>query len=400
MSGLVFYPLRGLLAFLSLFSFKILYYLAYVLSPLCFYLIPKYRKRALSNLTLAKDLSLTQAQVILIAKQSLFHLLLTALEYGKLYTLKSLHNLACCLNPQATNALLDHSQGVIFFCGHQSNWELLFLDATSRHVGVCIGKPIKNTKLYNFILSIRQKFKGRVIIPKEAYKGCMKALKKGELVGIVGDQGLSESTFTYNCFGRPAHMTTLPALLSLRSGCPIFVATIIRYVGRYEITYTGPLEVDPQDPSAVDKLTLKSLEILDDKIKAHPEQWMWQHNRWKIPYPPFIPKKYRHDAIAVIMPLGQKDFDAELKLLKSVYQGAYLIVFKPHEETLNEPCDELIPYHNLQDCFITHYGPKLLIDKVGIKGIEKHFKKLALFEYIYTPSLHELITIWKQTHAH
>lgn len=392
--------IRSFLYCISFLTLRQIQLLAALLTPFCYRFIPKYRKRALSNLTLAKELNFTVDQVKDISKKSLFHLIVTAFEYGKLYRVNSLTSICHCINPEATDALLDQKKGVIFLCGHQSNWELLFLDATTRHFGTCIGKPIKNKRLYNFILSIREKFLGFVIEPKNAYKGCIKALKNGHFVGIVGDQGLTESSFSYNCFGRKAHMTTLPALLSLRSGAPIYVATIIRDKNNYQITYTGPMSIEPHAQDPLHDLTLQSLHVLDEKIKQHPEQWMWQHNRWKISYKNFIPKKCRHDAIAVILPLLYPQADEELALLKDVYQGAYLIIFKPKNMKLTEDFNEVIDYVEPKDCLIMHYGPKLLIDLADMPSAKRHFKKCALFTYIKTSSITKLITSWKQAHAH
>lgn len=394
MHALSFYLLSGVLRSLSFLSYKGLYRLAKVLAPICYQLIAKYRKRALSNLQLAKELNLSRASIIDISKKSLFHLLLTALEYGKLSKLKTLDGLVSSPFQSEADAILNRHQGVVFFCGHQSNWELLFLDATSRHKGVCIGKPIKNKKLYQFILSIREKFKGRVIIPKDAYKGCLKALKQGELVGIVGDQGLPESSFTYDCLGRRAFMTTLPALLSIRAKAPLFVATIVRHFGLYDITYTGPVEAE-SEVDALSEITLKSLKILDEKIKAHPEQWMWQHNRWKIPYKPFIPKKFRHDAIACIINEDLIDPLDQLNTLYKTYEGAYFIIFMPHRLQLTTNADEIFKYHDVKDCFIDHFGPKLLIDTVGISGIKQHFMNQALFTYVHVPCIKTLIKTWE-----
>jgi len=395
--------IRSFLFIISLLSFKALYRLAYLLTPICYRLIPKYRKRALSNLKLASTLHLNDEQIVKTAKQSLFHLLLTTLEYGKLYRIKTLSSFVSCENPEITDALLDQGQGVIFFCGHQSNWELLFLDATSRHRGLCIGKPIKNRSLYQFILEIRQKFSGQVVVPKEAYKACMKALKRGELVGIVGDQGMPESSFSYSCLGRQASMTTLPALLALRSKCPLVVATIVRYKGHYRISYSPPLYPHENSQTPVENLTKEALKILDEKIALHPEQWMWQHNRWKIAYAPEVPKSYRHDAILLVIPDSNPSFIADIPELKKLYPGAYFIAFVPEKEWINvKPLDldELYPYTKTSQCFITHYGPKMIFDGVGIKGLEKHYKKQALFSYLYAPSLKNLIATWKKTYAH
>lgn len=269
-----------------------------------------------------------------------------------------------------------------------------FLDATTRHDGVCIGKPVKNTYLYRFILSIREKYRGKVIPPKDAYKGCIRGLKQGAFIGIVGDQGLVESSFTYDCLGRAAHMTTLPAILSSRSDCPLYVATIVRKYGFYEISYSGPVT---SESKSIDELTLKSLKILDQKIKKNPEQYMWQHNRWKIAYPSFIPKSYRHDAILVVA--NKKTTNEDLESLQEQYKGAYFMLLKPLELDINISFQETYNYSDTKDCFLDHYGPKLLIDLVGIPGLKKHYMKKALFSYIAPQSISEMIKEWKNLYA-
>ena len=396
MSLVSYFLIRAPLYLLSFLSVSRLHRLAFFLAPTCYRLIPKYRKRALSNLALAKTLNLTTNQIETYALESLGHLLATAFEYGKLYRVHDISSFCTCLNPEASDTLLDQKQGVIFFCGHQSNWELLFLDATSRHKGVCIGKPIKNKKLYEFILGIRQKFKGKVVEPKDAYKACMKALKKGELVGVVGDQGMPDSGFSSLCFGRKAFSTTLPALLALRSSSPLIVATIERSFGQYTITYSDPVEISSDEKDPIYALTEKSLKILNEAIKKNPAQWMWQHNRWKINYPPYVPKAYRHDAIAIIVP-NDSVFISELSEIFETYQGAYFIGFVPSGIKPIKGFDETILYNNTNDCFITHFGPKLIFDGVGIKGLEKHFKKQALFTYCTVSSPKNLIKSWRDS---
>lgn len=398
MQNLTYYLIRFFSYLLSWLSFKAIYRLARILSPFLYCFIAKYRKRALSNLALAKDLKLTREEIIRLSKESLFHLLLTAFEYGKLHQVKRLSSFVKTINDQYSNQLLDQHKGVVFFCGHQSNWELLFLDATSRHKGVCIGKPIKNKKLYAFILAIRQKFKGKVVEPKDAYKACIKALKKGDLVGVVGDQGMPESGFSCSCFGRKAFSTTLPALLSIRSNCPLIVATIERTFGQYIITYSDPIEISKQTSDPVQAITEESLKILNAAIAKNPAQWMWQHNRWKIDYPPFIPKAFRQDAIAIFVP-DNSSFIEEMETIFEIYKGAYVIGFIPENRGSIHGFDETILYKNTSECFIEHFGPKLVFDGIGIPGLEKHFKKLSTFTYCQVSSFKILIQSWKKAYA-
>ena len=78
--------------------------------------------------------------------------MITCLEYAKFAKEKEISRVVICENPEAAQAILNEGKGIIFFCGHQSNWEVLFLEGTSRMPGVAIGRPIKNQKLYDWVL--------------------------------------------------------------------------------------------------------------------------------------------------------------------------------------------------------------------------------------------------------
>ena len=66
------------------------------LGNLCFYTMKNFRKRALSNLALAKDLSLSREQIIQTAKESFQNLVTICLEYPKLDATKKLPGTIRC----------------------------------------------------------------------------------------------------------------------------------------------------------------------------------------------------------------------------------------------------------------------------------------------------------------
>ena len=72
---------------------------------------------------------------------------------------------------------------MIFFCGHQANWETLFIAGNKLFKGIAIGKPIKNILLYKWILSIREKTGGKIVDPKNALKEGLKNLRKVVTLG-------------------------------------------------------------------------------------------------------------------------------------------------------------------------------------------------------------------------
>ena len=127
------YLLFRLLAFpLSLCPFPLLHIMGKTIGLLAFHLIPRYRKRALSNLALATKLNLSRKQIVRTAKESFQSLAITCLEYPKLARSSNLKGLMHCANPNRALALIEDKTGIVFFCAHQANWELFFLDGTQK----------------------------------------------------------------------------------------------------------------------------------------------------------------------------------------------------------------------------------------------------------------------------
>ncbi|WP_442975472.1 lysophospholipid acyltransferase family protein, partial [Salmonella enterica] len=96
---------------------------------------------------------------------------------------KNIAKVARCENSEKADELMANGKPVIFFCGHQSNWEILFLEGTSRMPGVAIGRPIKNEVLYRWITAMREKFGGKMIAPKNAAREGLRGLKRGAFLG-------------------------------------------------------------------------------------------------------------------------------------------------------------------------------------------------------------------------
>ena len=340
---------------LQFLPYSIITQLGKGLGLLIYYGYPKYRKRALSNLALAIDLQLSTSQIVALAKQSMQNLAISTLEYPKLYHENNIAKIASCENPDYAASLIKEGKGVIFFCGHQTNWEILFLEGTSRMPGVAIGRPIKNKPLYEWTLRLREKFGGKIIEPRDAYRASVKALKEGKFLGIVGDQGMPDSGFSSPFLGRDAWTSPLPALLSKRTGCPILVATIRREKGKYIIHYSDPIEFQGD----IESQMLKVLGLFQDSIKARPHEWLWIHNKWKQQLPGRLKKPFRHDSVALLFGDNPEHLTWLAKIRK-LYPREQLTAFVPPDVTvLDAPC-EIKTYTT--NPFIADYRFKLVID--------------------------------------
>jgi KDO2-lipid IV(A) lauroyltransferase len=392
----VTYPCRFL-------PYSYLHKLGKFLGSIAFHFMREYRKRALSNLALANDLALTNEQLIYYAKKSFQNLAINCLEYPKLAQEKDFSKVIRCENPQVAEEIYKQGKGIVFFCGHQSNWEVLFLDGTSRMNGIAIGKTIKNKRLYNWVVSIREKNGGKIIAPRNALKEGLRALRKGFFIGIVGDQGMPDSGYAFPFLGRRAWTSTAPALLAYKTNSPIIFASTRRVKGGYVIRYHDPIHPDLNKPAETEVVCMmdKALTLLQESIKRSPGEWLWQHNRWKQQTTHNLYKRFRQDCICVILP--EKGFSEVILLLttlKEIYPLVFLFLFVPekHRNTKLIDADETIYYQRIEQTLIHDLRFKLIFNFTDYRPIHAHYEKLSAFEVLDFKQIKELASEHVQPH--
>ena len=260
--------------------------------------------------------------------------------------------------------------------------------------GVAIGRPIKNRFLYQWILSIREKFGGKVVPPKNAIKEGMRALKSKKFLGIVGDQGMPDSGFYSLFLGRMAWTSPIPAMLAYKMDCPIIVAITKRIKGKYSIHYSDPIYpcLDETLEEEIKRLMLDALRIFEESIKELPGQWLWMHNRWKQQTLDKIKKRFRHDALAVILPDNLSFLETLLPHLitfREIYPTEFIEVFVPqsHADKIKLPGVEINSYTALDDILVQDYRPKLIFNFTGHHKVSAHFRSLSALEVV---TLHDL----------
>lgn len=381
----------------GLMPYTWLHRLGKLLGFIAFYCMREYRKRALSNLALAKDLAFSKKDLIKIARRSFQNLAINCLEYPRLSREKNFTKVIQCENPEVAQNLYNQGKGVIFFCGHQSNWEVLFLDGTTRMQGIAIGKSIKNKMLYHWIVSIREKNGGKIISPHNAVREGFRALKKGTFIGIVGDQGMPDSGYSFPFLGRRAWTSTAPALLAYKTGSPIVFAATHRVKGGYKIRYSEPIWPDFSKPmeEAVVLMMDQALSLMQNSIRKYPGEWLWQHNRWKQQTLKTLYKRFRQDCICIILPKLEaplRDLLLHLPTLKAIYSADFLTVLAPDNcknMTLID-ADECIYYSDIKETLLDDYRFKLIFNFTDYLPIKYHYERLSAFEVLDLATLKEL----------
>lgn len=222
------------------------------------------------------------------ARQSWENMGRTASEFAKALSLDRAELLKHCLiqNTEKMLSYLKAGKGVIIHLGHLVNWEVVGIAFGAAGLEMCaIARRIKNPYINAWVTALRQRYGGVVIPHKNPFFRSAKALKQGKILGILMDQNMPRGDTFLPFFGRQAATTPITALLSLKTGAPIFPLHVTR--GPDGITAVLEEPIIPSGectPENVDDLLARLNLKLEDWIRQDPGMWLWMHNRWKRSY--------------------------------------------------------------------------------------------------------------------
>jgi KDO2-lipid IV(A) lauroyltransferase len=176
-------------------------------------------------------------------------------------------------------------RGVVALSGHLGNWEVLGAAVAARgyplHVLAARLFDRRSDRLLN---EWRTEHGIRVHRRSEGLGPLLAALRKGEIVGALADQDAPGRAMFVDFFRHPARTPVAPFVLGLRAGAalvPLFIH--LDGEGRHRITVRP--EIVPaghlRGPARLRDLVRRWHDVLEAEIRAHPEQWVWFHRRWK-----------------------------------------------------------------------------------------------------------------------
>jgi len=146
-------------------------------------------------------------------------------------------------------------------------------------------RPADNPYLDRELKAVRERFGNRTIPKRGAARRMLEVLREGSIVGILIDQRVQpKEGIEVPFFGRPALTTPVLARLSLRTGAPVLpVAMFPEPQGKYRLVVHPPIfpPEEAKGEEAVAELTRQYLEVAEQDIRSHPEQWLWMHRRWE-----------------------------------------------------------------------------------------------------------------------
>jgi len=181
--------------------------------------------------------------------------------------------------------LANDGKPALIFAAHLGNWELPAISAATHGLdsAVLYRKP-NIPSIDRWLRETRTANMGELISTSlEAPLKLAEALRRGAHVGMLVDQyyvrGV-EVTF----FGRRTMANPLLARLAQHFDCPIHGVRIVRLADR---TFRGDMtdEIAPARDAQgrVDIAGTMQIitSVVEGWIREHPEQWLWQHRRWR-----------------------------------------------------------------------------------------------------------------------
>lgn len=223
-----------------------------------------------------------------IARASYEHLGRETMEMLRLATMsrEALIERTRTINEDAAMAAVERGRGIVVVAGHLGNWEIGAAMMAARGYAIdVIAKRSANPLFYEQVLSARERLGVGVIDFQRATRQALQSLRAGRSVAFAADQHAGRSGLWVPFFGRAASTYRGPALMALRTGAAMFLSIPLRTPdGTYEITLE-PIEVERTGDMDADVLRLTEVYTgrLEAAVRANPEQYVWQHRRWRTP---------------------------------------------------------------------------------------------------------------------
>lgn len=179
---------------------------------------------------------------------------------------------------------LKAGRGLLLVTAHYGSWELAaqILPFSGFRAAV-VARRVKNPFVNDFVNRVRSTNGIQVILARNAVRESIRWLKEGNILIMLTDHRIIEGGLQVPFFGRNASTTSLPAILALRYSVPVHAVYCEREGEKIVVRFDSKIDFSDltQKEEDIYEATLRISQLLESRIKEHPEMWLWIHNRWK-----------------------------------------------------------------------------------------------------------------------
>jgi len=183
---------------------------------------------------------------------------------------------------ESLNHCLSLKNGVIVLTAHLGNYELA--GAVTSLLGYplsVVALPHKDKRINQFFDDRRESFGMKVIPTGIALKGCLAALKRGDLLALLGDRDFSGSKLKLEMFGKEAYFPRGGAFFASKTEACVVPAFLVRENKNfYHLKFEKPLSVFGEHKDREKSIMRQYISVLERYIKKYPQQWYLFEKYW------------------------------------------------------------------------------------------------------------------------
>jgi len=293
---LVYLVYRAGFALISFFPLYLLFAMGRALGFCGWLLLPKYRQLAFRNIDIAFGADKSPREIRRIVRQHFRRLganLLCGLKLAAM-PLEKVRERVKIENAEAPERELRSGRPVVFVLSHIGNWELqaqMFPPVIGFVRNSTIYQPLANRYIDRHVRELRARAGVELFDRREGFQKAIELLRDGGAIGILSDQHAGDQGLWVPFFGKLASTTSLPALLTKRTGAALLGTAIYTEApGRWRMVFADRIDAAGD---SVEAMTAKANELIATQIRRAPEDGFWLHNRWKTPRPNFLLARYK-----------------------------------------------------------------------------------------------------------
>ena len=191
---------------------------------------------------------------------------------------------------------LAEGHGLILAGNHIGSWEVMVAAGNTSGINcLLVTKKLKPAWLHDWIEKGRLRCGVKSAYEPKTLSMIITQLKEGKTVGLVLDQYAGAPIgVRVPLFGIPVGTASVAAALARRFDAPVL--PIVNYRtsgGKFVVDIRPPVPFDgASDSRGLGVNTARYVAVVEQDIKAHPDQWLWIHRRFKGDLGPLRPEEW------------------------------------------------------------------------------------------------------------
>ena len=183
-------------------------------------------------------------------------------------------------------AALGEGKGAIVALPHLGGWEFAgaWMWAAKRQRLVVVVEALEPPELFDWFVGLRSAMGMEVVAAgPDTATTVLRALRENRIVCLVSDRDLSGDGIEVEFFGERTTLPAGPAMLSMRSGAPIFpVAVYFTDKRLHHAVVRSPIDMSRHGKlrADIERMTQDLATSFEALISAAPQQWHLMQPNW------------------------------------------------------------------------------------------------------------------------